>query len=192
MQKSKESLNEIGRIQKYMGFKEKEVLVNSFVLSNFNYCPLVWHFCSSKSLKKIEKIQKQTLTKLYNDSTIEYNQLLNKYSKASMEVKHLRTLALEIFKTLNNLNPEYMKEIFYKTTNLTHRPFNIKVNQNNTTKYGNNTTKYGNKSLRSLGSHIWNSLPRQMREEIDYNKFKICIDKLFGAKCKCNLCSHLK
>ena len=179
------------RIQKYLGFKEKEALLSSFVLSNFNYCPLVWHFCSSKSLKKIEKIQKQTLTKLYNDSTIEYNQLLNKYSKASMEVKHLRTLALEIFKTLNNLNPEYMKEIFYKTTNLTHRPFNIKVNQNNTTKYGNNTTKYGNKSLRSLGPHIWNSLPNQIKEGTNFNKFKNYIDKWFGTKCKCNLCSYL-
>ena len=31
-----------------------------------------------------------------------------------MEVKRLRKLALEIFKTLNNLNTEYMKEIFYK------------------------------------------------------------------------------
>ena len=54
--KASNQLNAIGRIQKYMGFKEKEVLLNSFVLSNFNYHPLVWHFCSSKSLKKIEKI----------------------------------------------------------------------------------------------------------------------------------------
>ena len=113
-----------------MGFKEKEVLLNSFVLSNFNYCPLVWHFCSSKSLKKIEKIQERTLRILYNDSTSDYNQLLNKSSKASMEVKRLRKRLLEIFTTLNNLNSEYMKEFFYKTTNLTHRPFNIKVNQN--------------------------------------------------------------
>ena len=29
--------------------KEKQVFLNSFVLSNFNYCPLVWHFRSSKS-----------------------------------------------------------------------------------------------------------------------------------------------
>ena len=70
-----------------------------------------------------------------------------------MEIKRLRNLALEIVKTLKNLNPEYRKEIFYKTTNLTDRSFNIKVNQNN-------TTKYGNKSLRSLGPHIWNSLPK--------------------------------
>ena len=107
----------------------------------------MWHFCSLKLLKKVEKIQERTLRKPYNDSTGDYNQLLNKSSKVSMEVKRLRKLALEKLKTLNNLNPEYMKEIFYETTNLTHRPFNIKVNQNN-------TTKYGNKSLRSLVPHI--------------------------------------
>ena len=107
--KASNQLNAIGRIQKYMGFKEKEVLLNSFVLSNFYYCLLVWHFCSSKSLKKIEKIQERTLRILYNDSTSDYNQLLNKPSKASMEVKHLRKLALEIFETYNNVNPEYMK-----------------------------------------------------------------------------------
>ena len=39
--KASNQLNSIGRIQKYMGFKGKEVLLNSFVLSNFNYCPLL-------------------------------------------------------------------------------------------------------------------------------------------------------
>ena len=76
-----------------------------------------------------------------------------------------------------------MKEIFYKTTNLKHTLSNIKVNQNN-------TAKYGNKRLKSLGPHIWNSLPKQIKEETD-NKFKIYIDKWFRAKCKCNLYSCL-
>ena len=44
-----------------------------------------------------------------------------------MEVKRLRNLVLEIFKTLNRLNSEYMKKNFYKTTNITHSPFNIKL-----------------------------------------------------------------
>ena len=39
--KASNQLNSIGRIQKYIGFKGKEVLLNSFVLSNFNYCPLL-------------------------------------------------------------------------------------------------------------------------------------------------------
>ena len=37
-----------------------------------------------------------------------------------------RNLTLEIFETLNHFNTEYMKEIFYKTTNLLHRRFNPK------------------------------------------------------------------
>ena len=77
-----------------------------------------------------------------------------------------------------------MEEIFHKTTNLAHKQFNIKANQNN-------VTKYGNKSLRSLRSYIWSSLSKQIKEGTDYHKFKNFIDKWFGAKCKCNLCSYL-
>ena len=101
-----------------------------------------------------------------------------------MELKRLRNLALEILKTLNHLDPKHMKEDFYETTNLAHRPFNVKFNQNN-------TTKYGNSSLRSLECHIWNYLRKQIKEETDYNKFKNYIDKWFGTKYKCNLRSYL-
>ena len=139
-----------------MGFKEKEVLINSFVYSNFNYCPLVWHFCSSKSMNKIEKIQERTLRILQNDLVSDYTGLLKKSGKAT--IKRLRFPALEIFSTLNNLNPNYMKEIFPKSTNLTHRPLEIKINQRNRTIFGTN-------SLRILGPHIWNSLPKDIKEE---------------------------
>ena len=174
--KASNQLNAIGKIKKYMGFKEKEILLNSFVYSNFNYCPLVWHFCSSKSLNKIEKMQERALRLLHNDFTSDYSELLNKSGKPSMEVKRLRTLALEIFKTLNNLNPDYMKE--------THRPFDIKVNQNS-------STKHGQKSLKSLGPHIWNSLSIEIKEETNYEKFKNYINKWFGVKCKCSMRSFL-
>ena len=83
-----------------------------------------------------------------------------------MEIKCLRCLALEV---LYNLNPYYMKEIFFKTTKLTHRPLNINFNQNNITKYGTN-------SLLSLGPHIWNSLPTEIKEETECEKFKKCVN----------------
>ena len=66
-------LNTISRIQKFMGFKEKEILLNSFVYSKFSYCPLVWHFCSAKSVtKKTGKIQERALRILYNDFSNDY------------------------------------------------------------------------------------------------------------------------
>ena len=97
-----------------------------------------------------------------------------------MEIKRLRCLALETFKTANNLNPYQMKEIFSKTTNLTHRPLDINFNQNNTTKYGSN-------SLWGLGLHIWNLLSSKIKKEKDYKKFKNYMNELFGLKCKCNM-----
>ena len=101
-----------------------------------------------------------------------------------MYIKCLRCLELEILKTVNNLNPYYMKEMFSKTTNLTKRPLYIKFNQNNTTKYENN-------SLRSLGPHISNSLPSQIKEETEYEKSKNYIDDWFSLECKCNMCFFL-
>ena len=68
-----------------------------------------------------------------------------------MEVKRLGTLGLEVFKTLNNLNPALMKEIFRATKWFTHRPNNVQVN-------AHKTAKYRNKDFRTLGHHIQNSL----------------------------------
>ena len=114
-------------------------------------------FCSAKSVKKIEKIEERALRILYNDFSSDFESILNKCGKSTMEVKRLRTLALEVFKTLNNMNPEYMKEIFHKTAFSTHRPLNLEVNKNH-------ATKYGNKSLRCLRPHIWNSLSNQIKK----------------------------
>ena len=105
-------LNALSRLQKYMGKSEKEAIINSFILSNFNYCPLVWHFSSCESIRKIEKIQKRCLRIILNDYKSDYETLLRNDNKPTMEIRRLRTLAVEIFKTLNEISPPYMKNIF--------------------------------------------------------------------------------
>ena len=42
------------RLKTYLRFNAKRVLINSYIISNFNYFPLVWIFSTAKSLKKIE------------------------------------------------------------------------------------------------------------------------------------------
>ena len=53
--------------------KQQNVLIQSLIFSNFNYCPFAWHFSTSKSLQNIENIQKRALRYLidYYDSTQE-------------------------------------------------------------------------------------------------------------------------
>ena len=64
-----------------------------------------------------------------------------------MKIKHLRTLAMEIFKTLNDINLNYMKEIFYLSPSLMkHKKYDLFVHCLNRTKYGNH--------LRVLKPHV--------------------------------------
>ena len=73
---------------------------------------------------------------------------------------------------------------FGKNKVLIHRPSNIKVNNPK-------TTKYETKSLRSLGPHIWNSLPTHVKEKSNLKIFKEFISQWFGPSCKCSMCAFL-
>ena len=84
-----------------MSFNAKRILNRSYVISNFNYCPLVWIFSNAKSLSKIEILQKRALRFLYDDYSISYEDL----GKVKMSVNRLRNLCVEIYKTINKLNP---------------------------------------------------------------------------------------
>ena len=82
-------------------------------MTNFNYCLLVWMFSSASSLKKIENLQqKWALRFLNNDYEISYEELFLKSDRATMNVNRLRLLCIEIYKTINNLNPEFMRDLF--------------------------------------------------------------------------------
>ena len=81
-------------------------------MTNFNYCLLVGMFSSASSLKKIENLQKRALRFLYNDYEILYEKLLLKSDRPIMNVNRLRKLCIEIYKTINNLNPEFMRDLF--------------------------------------------------------------------------------
>ena len=69
-------------------------------------------FSNAVSLKKIENLQKRALRFLYKSCNTSYEDFLSKSNFSSKNVKRLRTLSVEIFKTLNNLNPSFMNEIF--------------------------------------------------------------------------------
>ena len=62
-----------------------------------------------------------------------------------MKIRRIKTLAIEIFKTVNDLNPNFM-------ITMKLRPFDLLVKNRN-------TEKYGSKSLIALGPKIWNALP---------------------------------
>ena len=51
-------LSALIRLNNFLCFEGKRVLINSFFMSNFNYCLLVWMFSNATPLKKIENLKK--------------------------------------------------------------------------------------------------------------------------------------
>ena len=69
-------------------------------------------FSSAQSVNKIENLQKRALCFLCDDFEASYKDLLSKGGKSTVNVRILRTLCDEIYKTLNDLNPSFMNNVF--------------------------------------------------------------------------------
>ena len=75
-----------------------------------------------------------------------------------MNVNRLRYLCIEIFKTVNQLNPTVMQNIL--ETRASNRP---SCRPNDLQHYRPNQTAFGSNSLRSLRPQIWNRLPNDIK-----------------------------
>ena len=101
-------------------------------------------------IEKKDKIQERCLLSVLNDNSSNFTALLQSSGSVSMETQRLRAITYQVFRTLNDLNPNFMKEIFYRSPKQAHRKGNLYV-------HSQNAIKFENKSLRSLGTHIWSS-----------------------------------
>ena len=77
-------LKRVGRLLTKQG---KMTIYNSFIVSNFNYCPLAWHFCSTSSTNKLEKIQERALRFINNDFASSLQALLTSTNTAPLPAR---------------------------------------------------------------------------------------------------------
>jgi hypothetical protein len=97
----------------------KLTIFHTFILSNFNFCPLAWHFCTEKNFKKIEKVQEGALRFVYEDHNSSYDNLLKKAKVPSLQIRRMRTMALETFKIMNKLSPSCLHNLcIYEIQNI--------------------------------------------------------------------------
>ncbi len=90
-----------------------------------------------------------------------YSNLLHIASKSTLHLARLRILDIEIFKTLNDMSPLYMKDVFIqKVVTYGLRDVNLLVQPKfKTVSYGHNTIKYH-------ASKLWNNLPNDLKKRI--------------------------
>ena len=162
-------------------------IYNAFIASNFNYCNTVWHFCSDRSLYKLEKLHKQALRVVLNDYSSSYRDLLHKVSKPTLYVSRLKAIATEAYKCKSNENPDYINVML----NPLIKPYNLRVSPR-AEQPKVNTTSCGLHSFKYQIAKLWNEMPSHIKEATSLYNFKSLLSKWAGPECNWALVSYVR
>jgi hypothetical protein len=134
----------------------------------------------------MEKIQGRALRFVYQDYLSSYELLLLRGNHSMLYINRLRSMAVEVFKALNDYSPEYIKDMFeIKDINYNLRTA-VSLKQ---PKY--NSITHGFNSFRYKGTKIWNDLPHEIKSCLSLKEFIEMIKKWQGPKCLCVMCERL-
>ena len=131
----------------------------------------------------MEKVQEMALGFVTDDHNSSYETLLNTTEMANMRVRHMQNLCTEIYKTLVNMNPPYMQELFERSSSSysRRRPYDLKVPRVN-------QTSFGSTSITFEGAGLWNHLPKNIKSVDNLSTFKQLIKNWMGPSCGCSCC----
>ena len=97
--KASQQINVLRRIGKYLNFESCKAVYHTFIMSTFNFCPLVWHFCSKTNTEKLERIHFRALKFIFQDFVATYENLIMRAGTKTLHLSRLRGLALETLKS---------------------------------------------------------------------------------------------
>ena len=182
--KASKQLAVLKRLGRFLIKQGKLVIYNSFIASNFSYCPLAWHFCSSSSTNKLEKIQERALRFIFDDHSSSLHELLLKSNTQPLHVRRLKQMACEVYKIFHQMCPEYIQNL----VNLRVSSYNLRGD-----KIADiprvNSTRFGLRSFRYEAARVWNSLPNELRVVESYPQFRRMLHRWDCQVCQCSLCS---
>ena len=168
------------RINNYISKSRRNILFNTFIMSFFNYCPLVWTFCSKQANSLLQKCHFRALRARLMDFSSSYENLLERGETTSLHVRNLRLMLEEVFKSFHGLGPPIFHDIFHvKKLSYSLRSgllFQIP------------TSKVHVNSFEFRAIMAWNHLPKHLKDTESFNRFRRSL-KTINIYCNCKACS---
>ena len=141
--------------------------MNSFIIAQFSYCPLIWMFHDRNLNAKVNKIHERALRIVYKDTHADCEALLKLDNAVSVHQRNLQYLMTEIYKTKNSLNPSFKKELF--------KPRDLQYNLRNKNTLAIPkvvTTSYNIETVQFIGQKLWQILLPNVTESPSLKAFK--------------------
>ena len=148
----------------------------------FNYCCLIWHFCSNANSYKLEKLQKRALKFITLDFKSSYAQLLNKCNKRPLYTVRIYKFLEMVYTIVNHTCPSYLNNLF----TLKNTSFSFRCENNGSIPRYDSIT-YGKRSCHYMAPFHWNTLPNTYKEHNTLIGFKKVLSN-WTPKCNCGFC----
>ena len=184
--KAGQKLHALSRISHFLDVEQLKRIMKAFILSQFNYCPLVWMFCNRTLNNKINHIHERALRITFKDMGSDFDTMLLRDNAVPIHIRNLQLLMIEVCKTKWELNPTFMKEIFIEK----HSTYGLRSCHNLLLPQAR-TTRYGLEMVSFLGSRLWQALPNNLKQSDTLSSFKRRIKSWKGEECNCRLCRPL-
>ena len=184
LKKGNQKLHALIRISKYLNEHKLKLIMRTFIESQFNYCPLLWMFCSRTLNAKINKLHERALRVVYKCDHLTFQQLLEKDTSFTIHERNLQKLAVEMFKVKNKISPLPVQELFKFRGNSAHKVRNSREWEVPRVRTVNN----GTESIRYRGPETWQLLPNEIKTSSSLAEFKRKIKDWKPRGCTCRLC----
>ena len=183
--KANKKLSALPRVAEFLPFKKRRILFKAFIESQFKYCPLVWMFHGRQTNDKINKLHERALRIVYNDTITSFEELLIKDKSFTIHHQNIQSLAIEMYKAVNNLPGGNLSEFFVRS----NHSYNLR-SRSELTVPSINTVFKGQNSISYFGSVIWNSIPAELRQINSFQVFKSELKAWRPTNCSCRLCKN--
>ena len=179
--KASSKIKALMRIRKFLTQEQAITLVNAYILSPFNFCPLVWMFCSKQAHNLINSVHYKALCAKFNTFEYNFEQLLQMSDSCTIHDRNLKLLVIEIYKTLHRLNPEIM----WGTFKLKPNTYNLRQGHSLVVPIAKSSSATNYFDFRA--SLAWNHLQSSIKNEKTLIKFKRSL-RPHKIYCKCKGC----
>ena len=125
----------------------------------------------------MKKFIKKTLKIVYNSNKC-YEELLIRNNEVSIHEKQLHTLATEIYKSLTDVNPDFMKNYF----SIKEIPYSLR-NDSVLKIPSTRSTYYGTNPIHFRACLLCNKLPNTLKESQSLPEFKYKIKTIGKIDC---------
>ena len=175
--KANYKINALLRLRKYLEPKHAGMLCDSYVMAVFNYCPLIWMFCTRYARNIINSTLNRARRVVENDKTINV-----KSKVTSIHTKNLKLMLMEVYKSINKLNPEFMWDMF----NSKSVGYNLRCGK--VLKLPEFRSQKGQNNFDFRAIMAWNHLPSKIKEAETLSNFKELLINFDTIYCQCKCC----